>query len=598
MFQNLGAYLRALEERGELLRIDVPVSAALEITEIADRAVKAGGPALLFTHVKDKDFPLVTGLFGTAERTAFALGVARLDELAERVETLLKLAPEGGLLGLVGLLPKLSELKGLFPRRVRRAPVQAVVRTGEAADLTRLPVQTCWPKDGGPFITLPQVITKDPETGEVNVGMYRMQVLDKRSTAMHWQLHKTGRKHFEKAKAMGKRLEVAVALGGDPVLTYAATAPLPELPGISEYHLAGFLRRRPVELVPAKTVDLLVPAEAEFVLEGYVDPAEPLVVEGPFGDHTGFYTQEERYPRFYVTAITHRKNPVYPSTIVGRPPMEDAYLIETSERLFLPAAKLVLPELVDYHMPPAGVAHNWVNVALDKRYPGQAYKVAYGLLGLGQMMFAKMLVMVDAKIPVKPGFPALLAALEHLLPGRDTLFLRGPIDVLDHASRALGYGGKLILDGTKKLPAEGGPPPPVALPGRVAHPDLAAQAGWPGLLGLSFHKARPHHGRDLVRAIKDDPALRGVRLVLLADARINPEDPDALLWYVLNNIDPERDAWVEASAHGPILVLDGTEKGPEEGHTRPWPEVAEMDPGVKWRVDALGLDFGPKPRAS
>ncbi len=585
MFRNLGAYLRALKARGELLAIEEPVSAELEITALADRAFKTGGPALLFKNVREKDFPLVIGLFGTPERTAFALGVRRLEELAERVERLLALAPEPGLRGMVALLPKLKELKGLFPKRVARAPVQEVVQTGEAVDLSRLPVQKCWPKDGGPFITLPQVITKDPETGELNVGMYRMQVVGKNRTLMHWQLHKTGRRHFEKARALGKRLPVAVALGGDPVLTYAATAPLPELPGISEYHLAGFLRGRPVELVRAKTVDLPVPAEAEFVLEGYVDPAEPFELEGPFGDHTGFYTPKDRFPVFHVTALTYRKHAIYPSTIVGVPPMEDAWLIEASERLFLPPAKTVLPELADYHMPPEGVAHNWVNLSIRKRYPGQAFKVAYGLLGLGQMALAKMLVVVDADVPVKPGFAAFLQAVARLDPGRHVVFLKGPLDELDHAPPVATYGGKLILDGTRKLPAEGAVPEPPT-PGPVRHPELRRQAAWPGVLALTLNKQRPGQVRSLAREVLAAPAAHGTRVLLVTEDRIDPRKPEPLMWLLLANLDPARDAWLEETAWGAVLVLDGSPKLPEEG-ARPWPEVAELPPSVWEQVAAL-----------
>ncbi|AEB11033.1 menaquinone biosynthesis decarboxylase [Marinithermus hydrothermalis] len=594
MFRNLHAYLTALEQRGELVRIQAPVSHELEITEIADRMVKSGGPALLFENIPEKDFPLVIGLFGTAQRTAFALGVEALEDLADKVHRLLELEPQTGLAGLMRMLPKLGALKGFFPRRVRRAPVQEVVLRGEAVDLTRLPVQKCWPKDGGPFITLPLVITKDPETGEVNVGMYRMQVLDRASTAMHWQLHKTGRLHFEKAKRLGKRLEVAVALGGDPILTYAATAPIPPVPGVNEFNLAGFLRGAGVELVRGVTVDLPVPAEAEFVLEGYVDPAEDPVVEGPFGDHTGFYTLEDLYPRFHVTALTHRRNAIYPSTIVGRPVMEDAYLIEASERLFLPPARMILPELVDYHMPSAGVAHNWVNVAIAKRYPGQAYKVAHGLLGLGQMMFAKVIVVVDAEVPVKPGLPALTHALTHALPGRDTLLTRGPIDVLDHAARAMGFGGKLIIDGTRKLPEEGGEVPfaPQTHAELPPHPGVVAQHQWPGIWAVTLEKCHPHQARDLAQALSQYPQSVGIRLLLLTDADTDAANLEEVLWAVLNNIDPERDAWVLAGAGGPILALDGTRKLPEEGFARPWPEKIVMDPEVKRRVAARWAELG------
>ncbi|HGY08929.1 MAG TPA: menaquinone biosynthesis decarboxylase [Oceanithermus profundus] len=579
MFRSLGDFLNDLERRGELVRVPEEVSAELEITALADAAFKSGGPALLFENVRDRDFPLVIGLFGTPERTARALGVGKLDDLAARVQRLLELKPAGGLAGALAMLPKLGELKGLFPRKVRRAPVQEVVQTGEAVDLGRLPVQTCWPGDGGPFVTLPQVITKDPETGECNVGMYRMQVFGPRSTAMHWQLYKTGRRHFEKARKLGKRLEVAVALGGDPVLTYAATAPLPELPGLYEYHLAGFLRGRPVELARAKTVDLWVPAEAEFVLEGYVDPAEPFVTEGPFGDHTGFYTPPSPYPLFHVTALTHRRGAVYPSTVVGPPPMEDAWLIEASERIFLPAARLVIPEIRDYHMPPAGVAHNWVNVEIEKSYAGQGFKVASGLLGLGQMMSTKVVV-VTSDAPPKPGFGALLAAVRHLRPERDVVFGKGPTDELDHAPAQVGFSGKLILDGTVKLEAEGPAAPPPAPPGPAEHPDVTAQHAWPGVLAVTIEKRRPGQVRALARRLAADPA---VRLLLVADGGIDPADPDALMWWVLANLDPARDAWIEA---GRTLVLDGTRKLPEEG-ARPWPDVARLDEKTLERLRPL-----------
>lgn len=591
MFGNLQAYLKALEARGELKRISVPVEAELEIAEIADRTVKGQGPALLFENVVGKGFPVAIGLFGTRERTAFALGVKDLDELAEKVQALLELEPgKGGLSTLLKLLPKLSALKGFFPRRVRRAAVQEVVFREEAVDLSKLPVLKTWPQDGGPFLTLPLVITKDPETGELNLGMYRMQLLDRKSTAMHWQLHKVGRRHYEKARRLGKRLEVAVALGGDPILTYAATAPLPPLPGVNEFHLAGFLRGAPVELARGVTVDLPVPAEAEFVLEGYIDPEEPLVEEGPFGDHTGFYTPKDLYPRFHVTALTHRKGAVYPATLVGPPPMEDAYLIEASERLFLPAIRLLLPEVLDYHMPPEGVAHNWVNLRIKKDYPGQAYKAAMGLLGLGQMMFAKLVLVTEGR--VKPGFEALLEALPHLVPGRDTLFARGPMDVLDHASRALAFGGKLILDATRKLPEEGGEPASSlkAHPHLPEDPRVEAQRQYPGLWLVAMRKTKPHQAWEVAQSLLATPQSEGIRLLLLADN--TGLEPHEFLWVLLNNIDPERDGRVFQGASGPVLVLDGTRKLPEEGFTRPWPEKAAMSPEVKARVDSRWAEYG------
>jgi len=598
MYKNLQAFIAELERRKELVRIQEPVSSELEITEIADRMVKSGGPALLFENVQDREFPVLIGGYGTVERTALAMGVKSLDDLAARVANLMKLNPgKGGLKAAFAMLPKLRELKGFFPKRVRGGPVQEVVWKGSQVDLSRIPILKCWPLDGGPFVTLPLVITKDPETGELNLGMYRMQVLDKQTTAMHWQLHKVGRRHYDKAKKLGKRLEVAVALGDDPILTYAATAPVPPIPGVNELNLAGFLRGQAVRLTRGITVELPVPAEAEFILEGYVDPSEDLVLEGPFGDHTGFYTLEELYPRFHVTAITHRKNAVYPATIVGRPPMEDAYLIEASERLFLPAAQLILPEIKDYHMPPAGVAHNWVNVGIEKRYPGQGYKVANGLFGLGQMMFAKVIVVLDAGAPLK-GPEALQAALQHAVPGRDTLISRGPIDVLDHSSRAMGYGGKLIIDGTAKLDEEGGPLPFTP----KVHPSLP---GIPGvrqkqLLGIwmvTLEKTRPHQAKEIAEHLLVAPHSAGIRLMLLTDSDTRL-DFDEVMWAVLNNIDPERDAWVMPGVDGPMLVLDGTRKLAEEGFTRRWPPKIVMSPEIIKRVEERWHRLGLPPTPS
>lgn len=592
MYKNLQAFLNELERRGELLRVRESVSAELEITEIADRLVKREGPAVLFEQVEGKDFPVAIGLYGTSARTALSMGVPNLDALGERVAKLMQINPgKGGLGAALALLPKLGELKGFFPKRVSRAAVQEVVKKGEQVDLSRLPVLKCWPLDGGPFITLPLVITRDPENGELNLGMYRMQVLDNQSTAMHWQLHKVGRRHYDKAKKLGQRLEVAVALGGDPILTYAATAPVPPIPGVSEFNLAGFLRGSGVELARGVTVDLPVPAEAEFVLEGYIDPAEELVVEGPFGDHTGFYTLEDLYPRFHLTAITHRQKAIFPATIVGRPPMEDAYLIEASERLFLPAAQLILPEVKDYHMPPAGVAHNWVNVSIKKAYPGQAYKVANGMFGLGQMMFAKVMVVLDEGAPLG-GIAALQEALKHCVPGRDTLLSRGPIDVLDHSSRAMGYGGKLIVDGTRKLEEEGGSVPfsPRAHPALPALPGVQ-QRQWPGIWAATFSKTAPGQARELATQLLATPQSAGIRLLLLTDADTQL-DFDEVMWAVLNNVDPERDAWVMEGSEGPVLVLDGMRKLAEEGFARRWPPKIVMSPEVIERVSRRWSSLG------
>jgi 4-hydroxy-3-polyprenylbenzoate decarboxylase len=593
MYTDLQSFVAELERRGDLLRVREPVSAELEITEIADRMVKAGGPALLFENVVGKAFPLVIGLYGTRERMALALGAKSLDAIGARIKDLTEVKLGGGLLGLASNLPKLKELASLPPKRVRSGPVQEVVWRGDEVDLTKLPVLTCWPRDGGPFITLPLVISKDPETGEPNVGMYRMQVYDKATTGMHWQRHKTGAKHLEKAKRLGRRLEVAVALGGDPALTYAATAPIPPIPGINEFSLTGFLRGRSIELTKALTVDLEVPANAEFVLEGYVDPEEPWRPEGPFGDHTGFYTLEDLYPVFHVTAVTMRQNPLYPATIVGRPPMEDAYLIEASERIFLVPAQLILPEVVDYHMPPAGIAHNLVNVVIKKEYPGQAYKVANGLLGLGQMMFAKVLLVTDEPVKPQEHLAFWRAVLKNAVPGRDSQFAKGPIDVLDHSSRSWSYGSKLIVDGTRKHDEEGANAawtanetrPQASLP---AHQDVLKQqqiAG--GFWFLTTEKQRAGQGRELGAWAAARPEAAGVRLIAVLDYETDPEDFEDCIWTLLNNIDPERDVTVMEGPSGPVFVMDGTPKLPEEGFHRGWPEKITMTEAVKRKVDAL-----------
>jgi len=328
-----------------------------------------------------------------------------------------------------------------------------VVEEGDRVDLTQLPILTCWPDDGGPFITLPIVLTHDPETGVRNCGMYRMQLLDKRTTAMHWQAHKTGMRHFHKYKERGQKVPVAVVLGGDPALTYAATAPLPD--GVDELMLAGFLRRRAVELVPCKTQPLEVPADADFVLEGYVDPTEPLVDEGPFGDHTGFYTPRDKYPAFHVTAVTRRKDAIYPATVVGRPPMEDAWLGKATERLFLPLLRMMLPELVDYNLPVEGVFHNMAIVAIDKQYPWHGRKIMHALWGMGQLMFTKCVVVVDKDVNVHDVAEVAWRVLNNIDPKRDVMISDGPYDVLDHASCSVGFGGKMGVDATAKWKEEG-----------------------------------------------------------------------------------------------------------------------------------------------
>jgi 4-hydroxy-3-polyprenylbenzoate decarboxylase len=462
VFQNLREFLRWLDRTGQLVRVRQPVSVDLEMAEIVDRAMKlpGGGPALLFERPvlvdgTESDIPVAINVFGSWRRMTAALGVDDLQVHARRIAELIKPEVPKGLWGKVQMLPKLAELTKVPPRRYKGKPPcpEIVLREGEF-DLTRLPVLRTWPKDGGPFITMPMVFTRDPETDAQNMGMYRMQVYGPDSTGMHWQRHKGGAAHYRAwKKKRGGKMPVVVALGGDPVTMYTPTAPLP--PGIDEYLFGGFLRREPVYVAKAITADLTIPAEAEIVLEGYVDTDEELSIEGPFGDHTGFYTLEELYPTFHVTTVTMRADPVYPATLVGRPPVEDVYLGGATERIFLPLAKLTIPEIVDYHMPPEGVFHNLVFVSIRKEYPGQAYKVMSGLWGLGLMSLAKVIVVVDEWIDVHNVQEAWWYTLGNIDPERDIRFTKGPVDDLDHASQIPAFGSKMGIDATRKWPEEG-----------------------------------------------------------------------------------------------------------------------------------------------
>ena len=453
-WDGLGAFVQALGERQELVRVACPVNARLEVSAIADRVVKAAGPAILFERVSGSRFPLLVNAFGSRKRMSMALGVDDFEEHARAIERWLTTRPPSTAGEVVRLLLRLPELAQLPPCRVSSGRCQDVVLTGAEASLDILPILTCWPGDGGPFVTLPQVITRDPKTGVRNVGCYRMQKLDRSTTAMHWQVHKTGARHFRHAQELGlERLEVAVALGGDPALTYAATAPLPD--GIDEWLFAGFLRKSAVEMVPAKTLGLEVPADADFVLEGYVDPREELALEGPFGDHTGYYTPVEPFPRFHITAITHREGAIYPATVVGPPPMEDQWLGKASERLFLPMLRTLFPEIVDMNLPVEGAFHNLVLVSIKKQYPFHASRLAHGLWGSGQMSFSKVICVVDDDVDVQDVAQVAWRLLANLDPKRDLAFVDGPIDQLDHGASQRLWGSKVCVDGTRKWPEEG-----------------------------------------------------------------------------------------------------------------------------------------------
>jgi 4-hydroxy-3-polyprenylbenzoate decarboxylase len=450
-YNSLSDFVQVLERAGELRRITHPVKAELEIAEIADRVMKADGPALLFENVVGKNIPLLINAFGSMKRMAMALGVNDIDEIANKISKLIQLQPPKTFKDKIHLAGELIKLAGLPPKMVNDGACHEVIQ--REPDLNILPVLTCWPADAGPFITLPMVFSKDPVKGTRNVGLYRMQVFDTRTTGMHWHLHKVGARHFQHRRNSVGKMELAVCLGGDPAMIYAATAPLPDQ--IDEILFAGFLRNKGIELTKAVTVDIEVPANTDIVIEGYVDPSEPLRREGPFGDHTGFYSLADDYPVFHVTCITHRKNPVYPTTIVGRPPMEDVYLGKATERLFLPLIRVTLPEIVDMNLPVHGVFHNLAIVSIKKEYPAHARKVMHALWGLGQMMFTKILIVVDHDVNIHDLSEVTWIVGNHIDPKRDMVFLDGPVDVLDHAAPRLGFGSKVGIDATRKWRSEG-----------------------------------------------------------------------------------------------------------------------------------------------
>ncbi len=492
-FDSVSDFLKQLEAAGELKRLASPAATELEITAAADLEMKqpGGGSALLFekptVNGQVSPFPLAINALGSYRRMAMGLGVDSIQRAAAELASLLNAKPPASFKQALSLLGTALDLRHAKPKSVKDGPCKEVIHrfdapptrlepwppapaisgaadacrtsapagagSGGLPTLLNLPIQKCWPLDGGRFITLPCVVTKDPDTGERNVGMYRMQVYDERSTGMHWQLQKVGARHGRRYYETGTRMPVAVFLGGDPVLTFCATAPLPD--GLDEFLLAGYLRKKSVELVKCETNELEVPAQADFVLEGYVDPREPLRQEGPFGDHTGYYSLPDFYPVFHITAITHRRSPIYPATIVGIPPMEDFYIGSASVQLFLPVLKMTFPELVNVALPAEGVFHNLVFVSIRKTYPMQAYKIMYGLWGMGQMMFSKYIVVVDDDVDVRNTSEVLFRLCANTDPQRDSVITKGPADVLDHATSQLAIGSKMGFDATRKLPGEG-----------------------------------------------------------------------------------------------------------------------------------------------
>jgi 4-hydroxy-3-polyprenylbenzoate decarboxylase len=452
-YDDLRGFIRALEKNKQLKRIPFEVDPKLEIAEFADRSVKTRGPALLFERPKGSAYPVLINAFASMRRMEIALEVDSVDEVAKRISEYLEMRMPEGIIGKLKMLPKLAEMGAFFPKIVSKGDCQEVVKT-DGFSLYDYPVLTCWPQDGGPFITLPMVFSRNPETGKRNCGMYRMQIFDECTTGMHWQTHKQGAEHYRRLIAEGKqtRMDVAVAIGSDPATMYSAILPLP--PDLDEMMIAGFLRGSPVEMVKCKTVDLEVPANAEIVLEGYVQLGE-LRTEGPFGDHTGYYSLADQYPVFHVTCVTRRKEPIYATTIVGPPPMEDFYMGKAIERIFLPLMRMQIPEVRDMCLPAEGIFHNLMLVSIRKSYPGHARKVMNAIWGLGQAMFTKCIVVVDEDVDVQNLSEIAWRALNNIDPERDIQFTMGPIDSLDHASRLANYGSKMGIDATRKWPGEG-----------------------------------------------------------------------------------------------------------------------------------------------
>ncbi len=598
MYRSLRDYIVELGRRGELLRVAAKVSPRFEIAEITDRMAKSkgGGKALLFEDT-GTEFPVITNMMGSDSRMALALGVERLDDIADRITALLgeALTPKGSLMDKLRALPLLAEMSRWFPQQVSgRGACQHTVYRDAEVDLCRLPMLQSWECDGGAFVTLPMVHTVDPDTGVRNVGMYRMQRFDARTTGMHWHIHKTGARHYDAYKRAGRRMPVVVTLGGDPVYTYAATAPMPD--NMDEYLLAGFLRRRPVRLVKALTCDIYIPEDCDFVIEGYVDPSEEKVIEGDFGDHTGFYSLKDLYPRFHVTALTHRRDAVYPATVVGVPPEEDAYIAKATEKIFLAPIRLaVQPEVEDLWMPTAGTAHNLAVVSIDKRYRGQAHKVAQALWGAGQMMFNKYLVITSAETPIRP-FGALAALLRRCDLRQCMIRSEGILDVLDHATATCGFGGKLALDLTDTDPAAA--VADVTLPSE-AHPAGGIElydtrhVGDLGLVILYAEASRPDKV-DMEAYLREN-GFRGVRYAVVFDyqAAGAMRDED-LLWLAAANTDPRRDVVLTADG---TLTADARSKRPGvEGNPPRFPNVAMSSMQTIRLVDERWEEYGIGPR--
>lgn len=576
-YKDLPAFLKALEDKQLLKTITTEVDPELEITEIADRISKQIGPALLFTNVKGSKYPLVINAMGTYERLNLGFGVNHLDDVGQRIAQYLELSNYSTLMGKIKAIPSLAPLPFIFPRKVKKAPCQEVI---EAPDLSTLPIIKCWPDDGGKYITLPLVFTKDPETGQQNVGMYRLQVYDEKTTGMHWHLHKDGREIYEKYRKLGRKMPVSVAIGCDPTVIYSATAPLPKM--IDELIFAGFLKNRPVSVVKCITNDIYVPAHAEFILEGYVDLDE-LRLEGPFGDHTGYYSLADQYPVFHLEKITRKKHPIYPTTIVGKPPMEDCYLGKATERMFLPLMKLQCPEVVDMDFPLEGVFHNCAIVSVKKAFPLHGNKVLNALWGLGQMMYTKMIIIVDENVDVHDYKVVLKTILKNATLPNHFIISEGPLDALDHASNRPLQGFRLGIDATEKFQVESS--------GEILDAqqidDLLNTLGHGQIRIMAFDKLVQGSAKAFLEANRNT-----YKALILVDKWVDAGDLSTVSWKIFNNIDCNRDMLITLNDNNQVYIgIDATKKGPEDGLHRPWPDDIEMSQEMKTYVSQRWDDY-------
>ncbi len=595
-YKSLSQFIEVLEKAGELIRIKEYVNPDLEITEITDRVSKQkdGGKALLFENT-GYDFPLLINAYGSEKRMALSLGVDNLDDIGAEIEKLFKkmTAPKNSILEKLKMLPELGKIAAFMPKTVSgKGASQEIIHKNP--DINKLPVLTCWPADGGKFITLPMVITIDPLTGIRNVGMYRMQIFDKNLTAMHWHKHKVGARHFNEYKKLGKKMPIAVALGGDPAITYSATAPLPD--NMDEFMLAGFLRKQKVKLVKAITQDIEVPADADIIIEGYIDPEEEFIYEGPFGDHTGFYSLADYFPKFHITCITHRKDAVYPTTIVGIPPQEDAYIGKATERIFLAPMRLTMvPELKDMNLPHYGVAHNLTIVSIDKTFSGQAVKVMNALWGAGQMMFNKVLIVVDKDIDVHNYKEVYQAFIKNVDIRNDLHFSMGPLDILDHSASKYAFGSKMCIDATSKFPDELYEKNQEIQEKRTAEDiktdlkqrivgleDIRFVDDEQKILFLSAKKTNEDYLEELQLHLKNTNRLKDIKLVILFDKEVNLNDLASCAWLSTGNIDPKRDTYFIND----FALIDATRKTLDnDKFERDWPNILVMDKATIKAID-------------